>query len=294
MKYIDRKGNLTIEDSSQDKLLRVLYTHAAGRILLRPLVTPLVSKIGGAILNTRLSTRLIPGFVRRNQIDLHMYQPKDYISYNDFFTRKIKPQYRPIEMNEQVLISPSDGKISVYPIHDDCSLSIKNTTYTVPQLVGNSQLAQRFSGGYAFVIRLTVDDYHRYCYPANGVKSGQYQIPGVFHTVNPIANDTFPIYKMNTREFCLIQTQNMKTLLVMEVGALFVGKIHNNKKPASPVTKGMEKGRFEFGGSTIVLFVQKDAVIVDADLISNTQNGYETFIKYGEQVAVSRSDSHNA
>lgn len=285
MKYMDRYGNVTTEDSAQDRLLRMLYTSAPGRMLLKPLVSPLFSKIGGRVMNTRLSAGLISGFVRRNAIDLRLYEPKLYTSYNDFFTRKIRSRYRPVAKSEKVLISPCDGKLSVYPIHHDCSLCIKDTSYTVAQLVGSRQLAAKYAGGYAMVIRLTVDDYHRYCYAADGLKSKQHRIPGIFHTVNPIANDVMPIYKMNTREFCLLKTKNMGTILSMEVGALMVGKIVNKDRSSCPVTKGTEKGRFEFGGSTIVLLLQKDAVNVDADLLANTKAGYETYVTYGEQIA---------
>ena len=65
---------------------------------------------------------------------------------------------------------------------------------------------------------------------ADGVKSAQRKIRGVFHTVNPVANDYAPIYKMNTREYCLVQTEELGTVLQMEVGALMVGRIKNHKK----------------------------------------------------------------
>ena len=73
---------------------------------------------------------------------------------------------------------------------------IKQTQYTVRSLLKDEKLAKRYEGGTAYIIRLTVDDYHRYCYVADGVKSAQRKIRGVFHTVNPVANDYAPIYKM--------------------------------------------------------------------------------------------------
>ena len=76
---------------------------------------------------------------------------------------------------------------------------IKQTQYTVRSLLKDEKLAKRYEGGTAYIIRLTVDDYHRYCYVADGVKSAQRKIRGVFHTVNPVANDYAPIYKMNTK-----------------------------------------------------------------------------------------------
>ena len=103
-------------------------------------------------------------------------------------------------------------------------MKIKHTPYTVKELLKSEKLARAYEGGYGFVYRLTVDDYHRYIYTETGKKSGNYKIPGIFHTVNPIANDLEPIYKENTREFCLIRTTDAGTVLQMEVGALMVGK----------------------------------------------------------------------
>ena len=139
-------------------------------------------------------------------------------------------------------------------------------------------------GGWAVVIRLTVDDYHRYCYVADGEKTYQRRIPGIFHTVNPIANDICPIYKMNSREYCLVKNEKLGTVLMMEVGALMVGKIQNYKKERCQVKRGEEKGRFEFGGSTVVLLLEPDKVLPDSDLIRNTLQGAETIVSMGERI----------
>jgi phosphatidylserine decarboxylase len=73
---------------------------------------------------------------------------------------------------------------------------------------------------------------------------------------------------------------------MMEVGALLVGKIVNHS--TSPlVQRGQEKGYFRFGGSTVVLLLQKDTVKIDSDIINHSQNGYETVVKYGERIGVS-------
>ena len=148
----------------------------------------------------------------------------------------------------------------------------------------DAKLARHYMGGWAVVIRLTVDDYHRYCYVADGEKTYQRRIPGIFHTVNPIANDICPIYKMNSREYCLVKNEKLGTVLMMEVGALMVGKIRNYKKERCQVKRGEEKGRFEFGGSTVVLLLEPDKVLPDSDLIRNTLQGAETIVKMGERI----------
>lgn len=70
MKYIDRKGNITIEENEQDKFLRHLYNDRGGRLCLKLLIRPFVSKAAGVLLNTRLSARFVPDFVKNNKIDL--------------------------------------------------------------------------------------------------------------------------------------------------------------------------------------------------------------------------------
>ena len=135
----------------------------------------------------------------------------------------------------------------------------------------------------AVVVRLTVDDYHRYCYVDDGEKSEQVRIRGVLHTVNPAANDAYPIYKMNAREYCLLRTEHFGTVLMMEVGALMVGRIRNYHQKCR-VKRGQEKGRFEFGGSTVVLLLEPGKVEPDRDLLVNSRKGYETIVKMGEQI----------
>ena len=74
----------------------------------------------------------------------------------------------------------------------------------------------------------------------------------------------------------------------MEVGALMVGKIVNHKECCA-VTRGEEKGYFEFGGSTIILLLQKDKAAIRDDLLANTAAGYETQIRLGDALGVARS-----
>lgn len=283
MKYIDREGNVKEEDSGQDKLLRWLYTHKTGRAVLGILVQPWVSKAGGWFLNQRCSRLLIQPFIRKNQIDMQMYEEQEYSSYNTFFIRQIRKECRPLTGGEGTLISPCDGKLSVYPIRKNSCFTIKDTCYSLESLLRSSRLAKKYQGGYACVFRLTVDDYHRFCYVDSGKKSGNHRIPGVFHTVNPVANDVYPIYKENTREYSLLKSDHFKTILMMEVGALLVGKIKNHHE-AAIVKRGQEKGWFEFGGSTVVLLFQKNAVRLEERLLENTRNGYETIVKMGEKI----------
>lgn len=275
MDYIDLQGKKVSNITNQDKLLSFLYTNIFGRMLLKPLIQPQVSKLAGRYLSSAHSKWLIPKFIERNEIDMDIYEECDYSSFNDFFTRKIKPDCRPVPEDLDVLISPCDCLATVYPIQENTTFSIKNTEYTLRSLLRSPRLAKRFRGGYAYILRLTVEDYHRYLYSVSGKQSKNYHIDGTFHTVNPIANDYLPIYKENTREYTVIHSKEFGDVLQMEVGALLVGKISNHKQ-STVVTRGEEKGFFEYGGSTIVVLTQKGRVTPRSDLLTNSKNGYET------------------
>lgn len=288
MKYIDRMGNVTVEENDQDKLLRHLYNDRGGRLCLRVLVSPWISKMAGRLLNTGFSARFVGDFVEKNRIDLSICEKQKFSSWNDFFTRRLRQGERSVDEREKVLVSPCDGKLSVYRIDKNSRLWIKDTEYTVEQLLRNKSLAERYLGGYALVFRLTVDDYHHFCYPADGKKSDNVVVPGIFHTVNPVANEVYPIYRENAREYTLLKTEKFGTVLMMEVGAMMVGKITNVEKKSVSVKKGQEKGWFEFGGSTIILLLQHGKVRLDYDLIENTENGYETVVRMGERIGETR------
>jgi phosphatidylserine decarboxylase len=276
--------SLRIKLPTQDEFLAWLYGNRAGRLLLWPLVQPSFSKLGGVVLESRLSALAVKPFVRKNNIDLTGCVRTEFTSFNDFFTRKLRPEMRPVAMEETVLPSPCDARLSVYPIDQNRHFVVKNTPYTVESLLQDPSLAKRYEGGCLWLFRLCVDDYHRYIYPVDALKSRNVAIPGVFHTVNPVANDVYPIYKENTREFCLLKTESCGTILMMEVGAMLVGKIENRKPLSCRVTRGEEKGNFAFGGSTILLLTQKNCAAPLDFIRKRTEKGMETRVKMGSTV----------
>jgi phosphatidylserine decarboxylase len=279
----DREGNEIPSSKTQERVLTWLYYETIGVKVLQLLIHPFWSNLAGKVLDHSISKLLIPSFIEKNKIELNLYETKDYESFNDFFTRKVKAECRPIDLEPTHLIAPCDGKLSVYPITEDARFCVKNTWYTMQSLVRSKKLAKKFEGGQLLLFRLSVDDYHRYCYLDDGVKTKNYHIPGVFHTVNPIANDTYPIYKENTREFTLLKSDHFGDVLIMEVGALLVGRITNNHEDQL-VTRGTEKGKFEYGGSTIIVCLEKNRAKIDEDLLSNSGLGIETAVKMGERI----------
>lgn len=282
MNYIDLDGTPVRTTTGQDKLLSFLYTNVLGRILLKFLVDRRVSVLSGKLLDTPCSTLLIQPFINKNNICMDDYEKANYHSFNDFFTRKIRPEKRPVCADPDILISPCDCKAAVYPISRQTTFSVKNTEYTLRSLLRSPRLAKRFENGYAYILRLSVDDYHRYVYAASGRLSKNYHIDGTFHTVNPVANDCLPIYKENTREYTVIHSPVFGDLVQMEVGALMVGRITNDTSVSTAV-RGGEKGYFEYGGSTIILLTDHRTA-PRPDLLQNTLNGYETRILQGQKL----------
>ena len=280
-----RNGEFTAGDNGQDRVLKLLYGNAAGRLLLKPLTAPPVSRLAGRFLSSGASRFLIKPFIRRNNIDMTQFADTEYRSYNEFFSRTIRPECRPIDRDPLHLISPCDSKLTVLSITAEGRMTLKHTEYTVGSLLRNKDLAAAYTGGYALIFRLTVDDYHRYCYAADGRKDTNIRIPGVLHTVNPIANDYYPIYKENCREYSILHTKTFGDIVMMEVGALLVGRIVNHHEEAD-VLRGQEKGYFQFGGSTVVLLLKAGAAEIDSDILENSRSGIETVVKYGEKIGI--------
>lgn len=264
-----------------------LYRNKIGRLLLKLLTLPAISKIAGWLMDRKISVVAIKSFIKKNNIDVSIYEEKKYKSYNDFFTRKIKNSCRKIDMNPKSLISPCDSKLSVYDISDDSIFKIKNSYYKVEDLVKDKKLASKYKNGYCLIFRLCVDDYHRYCYIDNGKKTINKFINGVLYTVRPVVLGNYNIYKENSREYTILKTENFGDVVHVEVGATIVGRIKNHHEEYT-FKKGEEKGMFEFGGSTIVLLIEKNRVTIDKEILDNTKQGYETVVKYGEKIGNKR------
>ncbi|MEY8507762.1 phosphatidylserine decarboxylase [Lachnospiraceae bacterium 42-17] len=279
----DRKGAVWEEDSWQDKILEWIYGHFLGRLFIKPFIRPAVSELGGRALDTAFSKVLIAPFICRHSVNMAECEEKEYTSYNDFFKRRLVSGARRIEMDKGSFISPCDSRLTVCKIDRASTFSVKHTWYTAAGLLRDYKIADRYAGGYIWIFRLCVDDYHRYIYVDNGVESQRRRIPGVFHTVNPAAGDRLLVYKENTREYSLLRSENFGTVLQMEVGALLVGKIENRQE-GKTVKRGQEKGNFAFGGSTVILMTQAGKVRPDEDILKNSTQGIETKVRLGERI----------
>ena len=284
MKVYDRqKKEYETSDQYGQEKLRFLYENAIGRLLLRLAVSHFVSGIYGSINSRKSSARKIPGFIEKHHIDMSDFEEEDYGSFNEFFVRKIRPEKRPFSMRKDVLISPADSKLLVYGIDEDTKLFIKGREYTLDEITGGTY-TEGFKGGHAFVFRLCMDDYHRYCFIDDGKVVSEKRIKGRLHTVSSFSRD-HKIYKENTRQVSVLKTENFGMVIMIEVGALLVGKIvdHDIKE----FKKGQEKGYFEPGGSTVII-ITGDNIEVDEDIMEQSSAGIETKVRYGERIGTSR------
>ena len=242
---------------SESLAIDFLYRTAVGRFFLKGLVNPRVSEYAAKFLSSRASARIIPFFIKRNKININEFVIPEggYKSFNDFFTRRIKPENRVIAEGE--LISPCDGYLTVSNIDESSIFHIKNTSYSLKNLLGNECLANEFTGGTALIFRLTPSHYHRYVFCTSGIVERTKRIQGILHSVKPICHEKFPVFIQNSREYTVLNNVNLGDLVQMEVGALLVEKISNDHySRGEEIFAGQEKGFFEYGGSSIVVLTK--------------------------------------
>lgn len=264
-------------------MLVFLYHTWIGRLVLKTLCQPSISRLAGRFLDSKASLFLIKPFVRKNHIDLADFET-DFHCFNDCFSRKIKPGLRPFSASDEDLCSPCDGLLSVYRISDQTVLPVKQSRYTISSLLRDPKLADQFTDGICMVFRLCVNHYHRYAYFDDCTKGENIRIPGVLHTVRPIALERYPVFTQNSREYTVMDSKHFKRAVQIEVGAMLVGKI-SNRHGAGCFRRGEEKGCFLYGGSTIILLLEKGVVNLRSDLVSATGTGAEIPVKMGEVLA---------
>lgn len=263
--------------------LNFLYNTVLGRIILKILITPVISKIVGFFHDTPLSKLKIKKFIRTNNINMNDYEKKEYKNFNDFFTRKKKNKIKKLKEGE--FASPAASKLLVYKITKDLKVTIKNSTYTLNELVDNKIDLKDFQNGYCLIFRLAVDDFHRYSFPDDGVVEETYNIKGKLHTVSSISKE-YPIYKENHRVVTKLKTKNFDDLIFIEVGALCVGKIINHDIKEFNICD--EKGYFKMGGSTIAVLVKDKKLILDKDILDNATKEIEVKLKCGEKIGIKK------
>ena len=268
---LNNKKTIKVKDSIA---LKFLYNTILGRIILKIATTHLVANIYANYMNSKLSKHKIKKFIKKNNINMDDYELVEYKSFNDFFMRNIKADKRTIEDG---IIAVCDSKLSVYKLNKESTFKIKNSIYTIEELIGKKNTRYK----YALIFRLCVDDYHHYVYPDDGEIISQKLIKGKLHTVQPIAQKNYKVFTENSRCVTFLKCKNLGNVCYVEIGAMIIGKIVNENK--KEFKKGEEKGHFEFGGSTVVLLLEKDIDIKNI-ILDNTNNNIETIVKLGNNI----------
>ncbi len=292
--YRDRKsGEKSKEIVAGGSFLKWIYEDPVGMGATELFIKrKLISTIYGKLQDISFSKSKIEDFVNNLSIDMKEAEResiKDYKSFNDFFTRRLKKTARPINMNKAILISPADGRILAYEkINIDQMIQVKGFTYSLSSMLNNKKLAEKYQGGTCIVVRLNPSDYHRFHFPDSGTPVEHIPIKGHYYSVNPIAlNKVAEVYCQNKREITIFNSQNFREMLLIEVGATCVGSIVQTHSIGETANKGDEKGYFKFGGSTVIMLIKPGVVSIDKDILENTKEGLETKINMGEKIAIS-------
>ena len=272
--YYDLKKDQYIEGSTK-KGLSFMYNSLLGRIMLRLFITKLMANLSRMYMNSWFSKWRIKKFIKKNNINMEEYEDTKYRSFNEFFMRSIKPGKRKISKG---LYAISDAKLTVYKIDKNTKLNIKDSIYTIDELIGEKKQYK-----YALVFRLCVDDYHHYLFPDSGKIVKSKYIKGKFHTVQPIALKKYKVFKENAREVTFLDCDHLGDVCYIEVGAMMVGRIVN--EPVEEFSVGQEKGHFEFGGSTIILLINKD-IKFNEKILQCSEDDIETIVKMGEKLDI--------
>jgi phosphatidylserine decarboxylase len=239
--------------------------------------------------NTIFSKKKIPPFVKELSIDCNEgeFPIEYYRSFNHFFARRLRPELRPISSKPNVLVSPADGRVMVFPkVEQGIVAQVKWAPIRLLDLFGKDQeIVQRYENGSCVIIRLAPADYHRFHFPLAGVPSTTRVVNGILHSVSPYAlEQKIPVHTLNKRTICQLASYQAGLVVLMEVGALLVGSIRQTYTAGSPVASGDEKGFFEFGGSTVIMFFEPGRLAFDRDLCEQSSLGRESMVFMGEQL----------
>jgi phosphatidylserine decarboxylase len=287
--YRDRQtGAIVTEPVFAETTLRWFYENPLGfQVFNVFLNNPTFCWLYGRWQNSPSTCKKIPEFVARYGINLEEAElPCDrYPSFNAFFSRRLKPGVRPFVSRPEIFCSPGDGKVLVYPqLQAQTRIPVKGRSISLAGLLASEAAAQPYRGGSALVIRLAPYDYHRFHFPDDGEASLAKTIEGQYHSVNPIALARVPdTFCRNKRAVTDLNSKHFGRIAYIEVGALTVASIVQTYTPGF-VSRGQEKGHFQYGGSTLVLLFEPGAIAFDPDLIEDSANGLEVHVLAGSQL----------
>jgi len=274
--------------------MRMMYATSSGRFAvegarLKSVLKHLTDSQGKKYINPN-SIREIDPFIAFHNLDRDeiLDAMDSFKNFNEFFYRKLKSSARPIASpnDPKVAVSPADCRLNVFPSVDQAThIWVKGKNFNLKNLLLDDNLVEQFAGGSMVICRLAPQDYHRFHCPVNGTLGPLFPIDGTYYTVNPIAvKENVDVYTENKRVRVVIKSPEFGDVVYVAVGATMVGSIQFTAKEKDTIKKGAEVGYFAFGGSTILMFFQKDRITFDQDLIVNSLKPIETLVKMGESL----------
>lgn len=278
--------------SNTSKMVSFLYGTSIGRCLLIIIMKLHLDRIVTRFLWSPCSRPLISWYIRHNGISVTPEEQASFRSFRDLFARTRKGIM--FDITPEHLISPCDGWLSAFPINEESCFAIKNSHYKIRDFLQDEALARNYMGGTCLIFRLCVSDCHHYCYIDDGYQGENHFIPGILHSVQPIACDKYPVFVLNKRSWCLLTTEHFGPVVQCEIGALVVGGIFNTNENTR-FYKGDEKGHFELSGSTIILLFEKDHIQLKTELLEKLSLVEEVQVKQGEWIGTAeRGNQHEA
>jgi phosphatidylserine decarboxylase len=193
-----------------------------------------------------LTTAVIRWFVGRYGVDMAEAAEPDvarYATFNDFFTRALKPGARPLA--DAAWLCPVDGAISQFGPLDGERSSRPRATPTPPPRwwAATRRWRQRFPGGHFATLYLSPRDYHRIHMPAAGRLRRMIHVPGELFSVNPTTARGVPgLFARNERVVCVFDGVDGSPgpFVLVLVGATIVGSMatawHGVVNPPRPGT----------------------------------------------------------
>jgi phosphatidylserine decarboxylase len=267
---------------------KFLYENFLGKFLRCFLRNRLVARLCGTYQNSAFSKRKILPFIKKHNIDITEFEKdvSSFKSFNDFFVRKLKPGARLIASGSNILVSSADSKLFVIPdISKDVHFFVKNEKFNLRTFLKDRDLAHQYHNGTLMLFRLAPYDYHRFHFPTDCVATKLKIIHGAYESVNPIAYraGVQPLLK-NERHLVVLKTEEFGEVIMVLVGAMFVGKIVHTYTPEKRYDKGEEMGYFAFGGSTIAMLFKNGEIEPKEMFLQHSAQGYETEIKMGQAI----------
>jgi phosphatidylserine decarboxylase len=294
IRYYNRyTGQHETEKIYGERWLRLMYDNPAGKLFLWLIVKRAIfSHYYGWQMNKRLSAARVLPFIVKYDLNANEFakSPFDYRNFNEFFFRALKKEARPISQEPGVVIFPADARHLAFENVDEADgFYAKGAKFTLAELLGSADLAEKFRGGSMVISRLCPVDYHRFHFCVSGKPDDPELIRGHLFSVSPIALRRRVEYLvMNKRMKTLIETENAGTVVQMEVGATNVGSIKQTFITGRPVVQGEEKGLFKFGGSCVITLFQAGVIQLDEDLLRESRNYTETYARMGDRMGVVR------